>query len=133
MLRLLALAAAAVVVLSAAAPAYASSVRCKSAQLNEGGTWPAVHRLRAVNQPPRTDYYATPCLVAEAAAREIRVRRRAGKREPRRIDVHGLNWDGGLYRCEYSRQGPSPVTSVRCRRIDKPWRHVTMRLAPPAS
>jgi hypothetical protein len=133
MFRLLALAAAAVVVLTTAAPAHASSVRCKSAQLNEGGTSPAVHRLRAVNQPPKTDYYATPCLVAETTAREIRARRRAGKRQPRRIDVHGLNWDGGLYRCDYSRQRPSPVTSVSCRRIDKPWRRVTLRLAPPAS
>ena len=96
MLRLLALAAAAVVVLTAAAPVHASSVRCETAQLNEGGASPAVHRLRAVNQPPRTDYYATPCLVARTAVREIRARRRAGKREPRRIDVHGLNWDGGL-------------------------------------
>ena len=133
MLRLLALVTGAAVALTAAAPAHAGSVRCRSAQLNEGGKSPAVQRLRAVNQPRRTDYYATPCLVAETAALEIRARRRAGEREPKRIDVHGLNWDGGFYRCEYNRRGPGPVTSVSCRRVDKPWRRVTMRLAPRAS
>jgi hypothetical protein len=29
---------------------------------------------------------------------------RAGEREPKRIDVHELNWDGGFYRCEYNRR-----------------------------
>ena len=72
MLRLLALVAGAAVALTAAAPAHAGSVRCRSAQLNEGGMSPAVQRLRAVNQPHRTDYYATPCLEAETAALEIR-------------------------------------------------------------
>ena len=131
--RLLVLAVTAAIALSAAAPAHADSVRCGTAQLNEGGAAPAIKRLRAVNQPPRTDYYASPCLVAGAAALEIRARRRAGEREPGRIEVHGASWDGGFYRCTYTRGGAARVTSVRCRRVDKPWRRVTMRLAPRAS
>jgi hypothetical protein len=77
------------------------------------------------------------CLLALVAGAAVALTAaapaRAGEREPKRIDVHELNWDGGFYRCEYNLRGPGPVTSVSCRRIDKPWRRVTMRLAPRAS
>jgi hypothetical protein len=77
---------AALLVLTAAPAAHASTVKCRTGYFAPGldRESPRASRLRAIDLPRLTDGYAVRCLVAESVAADVQL-------------AFGARWNGGTW------------------------------------
>jgi hypothetical protein len=96
---LLAIVLPGLLLLASAAPAHASTTKCKpGVYLFETKD---VKDLRAIDLPARTDGYAPRCLVAEAVVQFI-LDDRKGHKLPSTVHPMGARWDGGRWKVSHT-------------------------------
>lgn len=125
-----ALAGVAALAVAAPSSAQAATVKCKigyyAPGADEGTPTPA--GLRAVGLPKKTDGYAPPCLVAEAAVQQIQLAFGDDGKLPTRLTIFGARWSAGKWNCTYATAEGS-TQAATCRKAGKPSRKIKVTLA----
>jgi hypothetical protein len=90
---------AALLVLTAAPAAHASTVKCRTGYFAPGldRESPRASRLRAIDLPRLTDGYAVRCLVAESVAADVQLAFHRDHRLPKSVRTFGARWNGGTW------------------------------------
>ncbi|MDO9352521.1 MAG: hypothetical protein Q7T55_02435 [Solirubrobacteraceae bacterium] len=115
--------------LIAAPGAAAKTSKCKAGKYLVGITMHPlkVEKLRAVNLPSKTDGYAPPCLVADAAASAIQDGSQGTL--PSSITLMGARWNGGKWNCTYGAIAETNAQRATCRKAGHASRKITMELS----